>query len=1522
METYSHVVVKKMRRAGIVGLFAAGLAFTGVAPANAISGGNFQTQDLGQNGQAVALLQVPVPGASTLAYRSCAGVLTKPDEVLTSNDCFSFANDPYNDIFNRGNSTMEALAQQTARITFGKDAVSNTNADKRVYFSVRVEPFNPTTLGLAVVQLDRPVEGITPVTKAEGMAKDGDGLNMVGWESTDFVPHPGSFTKNITSSDLRIAYYRGGGAGYYSSPQSWQTFLDQNKTVPKLDMPGINDKNGVVPAFAIAGWRPAKEVNKELGTPVLTGDGKLRGILVGYDAAGDAVFLDAGEPSIADQIFRDHTPPVLVNAKDAETEPALATQYKNLRDMLCSVPAVDVETANYEAAKKKFKDVEDKYLASDGPKAKYDAAKPAYDTAKSNYDAAEAVYNAAKSTWDTAQAAWVKAQKDFDDGVINQAQKDAAQNTYKAARTVWNQAEDTFKAEKAEWDIAKANFEPIEAAYKAAKAAYDAADLAMQKAETDYNNPGRKSTPILDKLDKRSAEAATDTANLVNSYNEAVKNDPAWVYTIPSALNPMHAPVYGLTTVDDPLYFPNMATDPITWSQYCQSTEGVNTLDMSMLFKRSVADRAAYQAEKDKITQRVKQAEQEKNLADQNLDKAKKLEEKKRQLFNVDIADQQAKKEYEDAQAATKVAQQEADAKTSAWEVLKDLEDQIVKGLDPVILDAENATKNGLANTASMVKAAQDKWIGEDTAKQKAFADALDKYLQAKKKLYEYEQAKITNAKIDAENATHCHPNPTQPTQMICDAPGYPKARVPENKLSAAEEEILKIDPKDSYLKPGAADAKMERDLAGIKDSLNKAVPIMLESRYQIWNMKRMTEMLQKGESLNDADKQQMQQEIIDILKKQTDLGTKIRSQHGKMQESWNELEKLYASLPQEVKIQMDKKGYKEAVKKYNDAKLSYGGAESDLANLAEVQNDLADANTAAKMESLLKKASNAYANLTDILRSLEDATNALDKINNYGQAVVDGNVPKDKDPDPTWGMTEKQKKAYEEALAKQKAAEEKAAALEKAEADKKKAAEEAKKKAEQEKKDKDKKAKSEKDKKKDEQDKERLARALSKNTLRADGSDRVLTAIAAWKMGKFPGDSVVLVDGNVHADGLSATPLAAALHAPVLLTTWKTGLEPALLDQLKASGKKNIYLVGGQVPMNPYDEFELNEAGMTVHRIAGPDRFSTAVSVNQMTEPLVGAAPRKPLNLYIADGVGFPDALVAGAAAGRTGSLMLLSKGNTLDPNTFGYISALGQTRPLTITAVGGPAVHAVQNTPWPTTMSVNIKPIMGKDRYETAAMTAGTQAGTTAAVLVTGQDFPDALSGGALAVDQNAALVLTKTEELPPSSYQALQRYGANKTIVVGGPGAVSAKVAELVNGAALENPDSVNVTGTLKEREEVKAAAAAKLAELQERKLEAIKKGDWDTLAEIEKENQKAKSALSRYSTPSRAAGGMRTPASAGTNNSLDYVQSLLRSGNSMQDVFNKMGVSSISQLAHLINTGSPTAASMPYPNPTFS
>lgn len=1360
METYSHVVVKKIRRTGIVGLFAAGLAFAGVAPANALRGSDWQTSDLGKNGAAVAQIAVP-QGGKDLKYKTCTGVLVSKNEVLTSSDCFSLSNDPYEDIFNRGTTKMEDLATKTARVTFGKDAISTTAADKRVYFSVRVETPTQTAYGLSIVQLDRDVQGISPVTKATGVVQDGTRVNMVGWETTDFVPAPGASAITINTKDKQIAFRATG--KYEVSPMTWEHFQETSGAIPRLDIPSARDKNDIVPAFKIDGTRVSKDPVKELGTPVITADGKLQGLLVGYSTDGAPVFMDTGEANISDWIYRKHMQRVLEKKAKATSEAELAKQYTDLRDALCS--QVNPHPA--------------------GP---------------------------------------------IDD----------------------------FK----------------------------------HYAETNQSDTKNSVISHNEYITKLAAAYPTVAGEIKQS-----------LYKSPTTL----APNYEIPGYLDPKYIKDIAKEPAELLAMCASADGANPLDMAIMYQRALADQKVYDKERAAVQSKIDEAEKAKNEAQTAYDKAKTTTAKAEAIYTADPADTANRDAWKVAAEEEKKAKEDLDSKIKAYKVQLGIKEDLVKHLDPVVNDAVGAVKSGLNEVRDKVETAQNNWLKEDDAFRTKYAQAMTNYLKELKK-------QADNVAQKADNAAHCHVDPVT-SKTVCDA-GYPKNLVPVNQT------ILDNDPYSTYLTKGAAESVVPRKLDSYYKALNETVPIMLEARYQIWNMNRMTELLKKGGTFNDADREAMRQEIKGILAKQTDLMKRISKEYGQMQGSHSDLVKMYEAMPETFKKMMHEQGYEKAIKDYNNANLAYNGAESDQKNLLEVRDELADPNlTAEDMDRLLDKTNKAFFNLTDILNKITKSSEDMKNLNSYG-TLVNKELVKPNLDDPTWDMNPNQKKAYEEALAKQKAAEEKAAALEKAEADKKKAAEEAKKKAEQEKKDKDKKDKSEKDKKKDEQDKERLARALSKNTLRADGSDRVLTAIAAWKMGNFPGDSVVLVDGNVHADGLSATPFAAALHAPVLLTTWKTGLEPALLDQLKASGKKNIYLVGGQVPMNPYDEFELNEAGMTVHRIAGPDRFGTAVAVNQMTEPLVGAAPKKPLNLYIADGVGFPDALVAGAAAGRTGSLMLLSKGNTLDPNTFGYISALGQTRPLTITAVGGPAVHAVQNTPWPTTMSVNIKPIMGKDRYETAAMTAGTQAGTTAAVLVTGQDFPDALSGGALAVDQNAALVLTKTEELPPSSYQALQRYGANKTIVVGGPGAVSAKVAELVNGAALENPDSVNVTGTLKEREEVKAAAAAKLAELQERKLEAIKKGDWDTLAEIEKENQKAQSALRRYSTPSRAAAGTRTPASAGTNNSLDYVQSLLRSGNSMQDVFNKMGVSSISQLAHLINTGSPTAASMPYPNPTFS
>ena len=1225
METYSHFVVKKMRRAGIVTLAAAGLVFTGVAPASALRGPDWQTSDLGKNGTAVAQIAVPL-GGKDLKYKTCTGVLVSKNEVLTSTDCFSFSNDPYEDIFNRGNTKMEDLATKTARVTFGKDATSTTGADKRVYFSVRVETPTQTAYGLSIVQLDRDVQGIAPVTKATGVVQDGTKVNMVGWETTDFVPAPGASAVTISTKDKQIAFRATG--KYEVSPMTWEHFQETSGAIPRLDIPSASDKNDIVPAFKLDGTRVSKDTVKELGTPVITADGKLQGLLVGYSTEGAPVFMDTGEANISDWIYRKHVQRILEKKAKASDGTDLAKQYTDLRDVLCS--RVDSQPA--------------------GPL-------------------------------------------------------------------------DDFK----------------------------------HYAETNQ----------------------TDTKNSVISHNEYITRLANAYPTVASEINQSLynspttlAPNYAIPGYLDPKYIKDIAKEPAGLLAMCTSADGTNPLDMAIMYQRALADQKVYDNERAAVQSKIDDAEKAKNEAQTAYDKAKTATAKAEAIYNADPADTANRDAWKAAAEEAKKAKEDLDSKTKAYEVQLDMKEQIVKHLDPVVTDAVGAVKSGLSEVRDKVETAQNNWMKEDDAFRIKYAQAMTKYLEELRKQAE-------NVALEVDNATHCHVDPVA-SKTVCDA-GYPKKPVPVNQT------ILDKNPYNTYLTQGAAESVVQRKLDSYYKSLNETVPIMLEARYQIWNMNRMTELLKKGGTFNDADREAMRQEIKGILANQDELMKRISNEYGQMQGYHSDLVKMYEAMPEAFKKMMNKQGYEKVIKDYNNANLAYNGAESDQKNLREVRDELADPNlTAQDMDRLLDKANKAFFNLTDILNKITKASEDMKNLNSYGKLVNDKVVKPDPN-DPTAGMTEKEKEKYEA----QKKREEEAA---------KKKEEAAKKKAEQE------------IAKKAKADEKRLAKALSKNTLRAEGSNRVLTAIAAWKLGKFPGDSIVLVDGNVAADGLSATPFAAGMHAPILLTAWKTGLEPSVMDQIKASGKKNLYLVGGQVPMTPYDEFELRDAGVNITRIAGLDRFNTAVTVNRATEPLIGAAPQKPLNLFIADGVGFPDALVAGAAAGRSGALMLLSKGNTLDPATYSYISELGQTRPLQITAVGGPAVRAVQNTPWPTTMSVNIKPVMGKDRYETAANLAASQPGTTAAVLANGENFPDALSGGALAADQNAALILTRVKELPEPSYQALRRHGSEKTIVVGGPGAVSPKVAELVNGAKLNNDASKVVEGSLAESAALEAQTKA--------------------------------------------------------------------------------------------------------------
>ena len=278
----------------------------------------------------------------------------------------------------------------------------------------------------------------------------------------------------------------------------------------------------------------------------------------------------------------------------------------------------------------------------------------------------------------------------------------------------------------------------------------------------------------------------------------------------------------------------------------------------------------------------------------------------------------------------------------------------------------------------------------------------------------------------------------------------------------------------------------------------------------------------------------------------------------------------------------------------------------------------------------------------------------------------------------------------------------------------------------------------------------------------RIAGANRVLTSVDVFR----PGPRVVLTTGKDSADGLAATSLAGALGsgvgtgsagaaaaaggaavageaaaASVLLTMSPGGgLEPEVLAALSDAAVREVYVVGGRVRLSAADKAALE--GKRVEVLAGTDRFATAVAVAEKVVALRGTARPQGhfFGIFVADGLGFADALVAGRIAAADGDVLLLTAGEAMPAATR---QALGRFRALPkaqVNAIGGPASRALESA------GLMHQAYIGDDRYETANLCAslqGTREGAPLAV-VTGTNFPDAITGGAWAATHGARLVL----------------------------------------------------------------------------------------------------------------------------------------------------------------------------------
>ena len=247
-------------------------------------------------------------------------------------------------------------------------------------------------------------------------------------------------------------------------------------------------------------------------------------------------------------------------------------------------------------------------------------------------------------------------------------------------------------------------------------------------------------------------------------------------------------------------------------------------------------------------------------------------------------------------------------------------------------------------------------------------------------------------------------------------------------------------------------------------------------------------------------------------------------------------------------------------------------------------------------------------------------------------------------------------------------------------------------------------------------------------------GKDRYDTSLKISKEGWVKADYAVLATGSNFPDALSAAPLAAKYAAPILLVKSKE-LDSALEQELNRLGVKQVFIIGGTGVVSQNIENKIKAKGIKVVRIYGKDRYETSVAIAKQL------GVNQNTTAFLVTGENFPDALSVASIAAAYQMPIILTQKTKLPVVTKQFFA---ETKISKFYIIGGYGVIANSleglNATW-------AKRISGNNRYETNLNVLAEfqeYLDFTYTFFATGKNFPDALSGSALAGMALAPVIL----------------------------------------------------------------------------------------------------------------------------------------------------------------------------------
>ncbi|CAN5519074.1 hypothetical protein BH23ACT9_BH23ACT9_22920 [soil metagenome] len=310
----------------------------------------------------------------------------------------------------------------------------------------------------------------------------------------------------------------------------------------------------------------------------------------------------------------------------------------------------------------------------------------------------------------------------------------------------------------------------------------------------------------------------------------------------------------------------------------------------------------------------------------------------------------------------------------------------------------------------------------------------------------------------------------------------------------------------------------------------------------------------------------------------------------------------------------------------------------------------------------------------------------------------------------------------------------------------------------------------------------------------RIDGADAVATAIALSAASYESSDTVVIARVDDYADGLTGSVLAAQLSAPILFTT-TDALSAGVADEAARLGADEAVILGGNAAVSDGVEAELVAAGLTTRRVAGDNRFTTALAV---ADEVLGEDT--PDIVYFVEGEhadptrGWPDAINAAAIAAASGQPILLVNAEFVPESIQAAWDAYAADGAAGI-IVGGPLAVTEDTEAALVGEGPEVGRLAGDTRFATSSAVyafAVSELSLDPSVryVIPGSSFAEGLAAGAVAGARSNPTVMVDSVDIA-NSPPALELLGTNLDtldtyILVGGESVISAAVADALTAA----------------------------------------------------------------------------------------------------------------------------------------